>query len=426
MKILVVYNSRKETGNTKKVAEAIAARLGCPAWRADNAPSPDEYDFIALGFGVYRGWPEGDMRAYMKKCRSKNVGLFMTLGAWPDSTHAAMCMGRAEGLLDSCTVKARFICQGGYTQDFLEHLKSLPPGNPHGWTPERAERIMEAMKHPDPADLANVAETFASALDKIRNAAPKQKAEKQAVAAVFFGTSIPSASKSYDMIEEEMRKVYPDIPVFRAYTSGKVRRKIGNEVPSLPGLLRKLAEENYTKVSILAGFLSSGEMYHELLRDASAFKREMEIRITRPPLSDIRSLREFIPCAVKLAERERNGAENVLFMGHGNSDGRSDFTYRILAEELKKQDPDHHLACVEGLPSLESVIPDLRPGRVLLVPFMLAAGDHAVNDMAGNQENSWKTFLTNRGFACKCILKGLGEEPLTAEYYAGQLKKIRN
>ena len=426
MKILVVYSSRIATGNTKKVAEAIAARLGCPAWHAEDAPDPDDYDFIALGFGVYRGWPEGDMRAYMKKCKSKNVGLFMTLGAWPDSTHAATAMGRAEGLLDSCTVKARFICQGGYTQDFLEHLKSLPPGNPHGWTPERAERILEAMKHPDRQDLDKAADTFAAALEKWQNAPHKAKEEKRAIAAVFFGTTIPSAAKSYDIIEEEICKTHPGIPVFRAYTSGKVRRKLGGKIPSLSGLLRRLAEENYTKVSILAGFLSSGEMYHELLRDASAFKREMEIRITRPPLSGLRSLREFIPCAIKLAEQERNGAENVLFMGHGNSDGRSDFTYRILAEELKKKDPDHHLACVEGLPSLESVIPELRPGRVLLVPFMLAAGDHAINDMAGNSENSWKTLLTNRGFACKCILKGLGEEPLTAEYYAGQLKKIWN
>ena len=424
MKILVVYSSRKATGNTKKVAEAIAARLGCSAWPAEDAPLPDDYDFIALGFGIYRGWPEGDMRAYMKKCKSKNVGLFMTLGAWPDSTHAATAMGRAEGLLDSCTVKARFICQGGYTETYLNRLKTIPPENPHGWNPERAARIMEAMKHPDRQDLEKAAETFAAALEKWQNAPHKAKEEKRAIATVFFGTTIPSAAKSYDVIEEAVKKANPGIPVFRAYTSRKVRRKLGGEIPSLPGLLRRLAEENHTKVSVLAGFLSSGEMYHELLRDCSAFKREMEIRVTRPPLSDLRSIRAFISCAVKLAEQERNGAENVLFMGHGNSDGRSDFTYKILAEELKKQDADYHLACVEGLLSLDSVLPVLRPGRVLLVPFMLAAGDHAINDMAGNSENSWKTLLTNRGFACMCILKGLGEEPLTAEYYAGELKKI--
>ena len=143
MKILVVYASR-ETGNSAKVAHAVADRLGpeCEEFSVSRAPDPAGYDFIALGFGVYRGWPDGDMIAYMKRCRGKKVGLFMTLGAWPDSTHAANCLGRAEGLLADCTVCVKFACQGAYTPEFLARLKSMPPASGHGWTPERAQRVI--------------------------------------------------------------------------------------------------------------------------------------------------------------------------------------------------------------------------------------------------------------------------------------------
>ena len=80
MKCLVVYTSR--SGNTEKLARAIAAALGpeCVLAAAADAPPPENFDFIALGFGVYGGWPDGDLRSYMKRCRRKNVGLFMTLG----------------------------------------------------------------------------------------------------------------------------------------------------------------------------------------------------------------------------------------------------------------------------------------------------------------------------------------------------------
>ena len=147
MKILIVYASR-ETGNSARVAQAIADRLGpeCSLFPAAQAPDPEGFDFIALGFGVYRGWPDGDMIAYMKRCRKKKVGLFMTLGAWPDSLPAANCLGRAEGLLADCTVCVKFACQGAYAPAFLARLRSLPPTSSHGWTPERARRITEAMK----------------------------------------------------------------------------------------------------------------------------------------------------------------------------------------------------------------------------------------------------------------------------------------
>ena len=424
MKILIVYTSR-ESGNTKKVAEALAAHFGteCELYDVADAPAPDRYDFIAFGFGVYHSFPDCIMIDYMRKCHDKDVGLFMTLGMWPDSPQAAACLGRVEGLMPTCRVRVKFACQGGYTQEYLEKLKSRPATSPHGWTPERAERIMEAMKHPDQKDLDAACEKFAAAVDKLRNAAAPVKAGKTAIVTAFFGSTVQSALKAYDEIENAVRKQYPAIPLFRAYTSGMVRRKRGNDVPSPAARLQELFLAGYDTVHILAGYLTPGAEYDKLKQTAEVFSMRMKVTVTKPPLSDPETLRKFLPGVLKAVPADHSG--KVLFMGHGNADGRSAFAYLAAAAELKKADPDYYLACVEGEPSPDPVMEQFRNDKVLLVPFMLVAGDHALNDLAGEDADSWKSRLEKQGCTCYCILHGLGEIPEAAAYFAASLPEMK-
>lgn len=424
MKILIVYTSR-ESGNTKKLAEALAARFGaeCELYPVADAPAPDRYDFIALGFGVYHNFPDCIMIDYMRKCRNKDVGIFMTLGMWPDSIHAYNCFGRAEGLMPSCRIRVKFACQGAYTPEYLEKLKSRPPTSPHGWTPERAERILEAMKHPDENDLKALCEKFEAAVAKLREKPYSEKtAEKTAVLTVFFGSTVSSALKAYDEIENAVRKKYPSIPVFRAYTSRIVRRKRGNDVPSAAARLQELFLAGYDTVHILAGYLTPGEEYHKLKQTAAVFSMRMKVTVSRPPLSDPESLRAFLPGVLKAVDPDHPG--KVLFMGHGNSDGRSAFAYQAAAAELGKLDPNIYLACVEGEPGLESLLGQFQSENVQLIPFMLVAGDHALNDLAGKDASSWKSQLEKRSCTCYCTLHGLGEIPEVASYFADSLPEI--
>ena len=421
MKILIVYTSR-ESGNTKKLAEALAVRFGaeCELYSVADAPAPDRYDFIALGFGVYHSFPDCIMIDYMRKCHDKDVGLFMTLGMWPDSPQAAACLGRAEGLMPTCRVRVKFACQGGYTQEYLEKLKSRPATSPHGWTPERAERILEAMKHPDENDLKAVCEKFEAAIARLREKPYSEKpSEKTAILTAFFGSTVPSALKAYDEIENAVRKKYPAVPVFRAYTSRMVRRKRGNDVPSPAARLQELFLDGYDTVHILAGYLTAGAEYDKLRQTAETFSMRMKVTVSKPPLSDPESLRRFLPGVLKAVDRDHPG--KVLFMGHGNSDGRSAFAYQAAAAELGKLDPEITLACVEGEPGLESVIGQFSSEIVQLIPFMLVAGDHALNDLAGNDASSWKSQLEKRSCKCYCMLHGLGEIPEVASYFADSL-----
>lgn len=419
MKSLVVYTSR--SGNTAKVARAIHAALGpeCVLSAAADAPPPEQFDFIALGFGVYNGWPDGELRAYMKRCRHKDVGIFITLGAYPDSEHAFQCIGRAEGLLENCTTRARFICQGGYTDAHLARMKNRPADSPHAWNEERAARVDEAMKHPDEKDLATAAERFRSAVEKLKSAAPRPpRAGKRARVLAVFGSTVPEAEAAYREMETALRKREPDLPLFRACTSYLVRTRKKDSAPSLSGVLQKLVEEGFTAADITVGYLSAGEEYHKLKNEATAFSSQLELSVTRPPLSSRAQLLPFLrKVTAGLAERAED--ECVLFMGHGNADGRADFAYMATKAELAKLDPAFHLACVEGEPSLASVLPELKHRRVRLVPFLLVAGDHALNDMAGDEPDSWKSILEKAGHSCGCVLHGLGENLAVAEYFAG-------
>lgn len=419
MKCLVVYTSRG--GNTEKLARAIASALGpeCVCANASDAPPPERFDFIALGFGVYRGWPDGDMRAYMKRCRRKEVGIFMTLGAWPDSEHAFNCIGRAEGLLESCTARVKFICQGGYTPEYLARMKSRPADSPHAWNEERAARVAEAMKHPSEEDLNIAAERFRSAAEKLasRPFRPERAGRKAQVLAVF-GSTVPGAERAYEGIEAELLRRNPELPLFRAYTSGVVRERLGGGVPSLPKVLQRLVLEGYAAADVTAGFLSPGEEFHKLLRDVSAFRPQLELNVSRPPFSSLPELRSFLAAAVSGVPAERQPDEAVVFMGHGNADGRSDFQYMAAAAELKRFDPEFRLACVEGNPPFGELLPGIASRRVWLLPLMLVAGDHALNDMAGDGPDSWKSRLETAGHVCECVLHGLGENPAVARRFA--------
>ena len=78
------------------------------------------------------------------------------------------------------------------------------------------------------------------------------------------------------------------------------------------------------------------------------------------------------------------------------------------------------VGAIENYPGLDNILPSLKAGgytKVILQPFMIVAGDHAINDMAGTQKDSWKTVLESEGFTVEYILKGLGEFPAIHNLY---------
>lgn len=175
MKSLVVYSSR--TGNTEKVARAIAASLPrpCDLCAVDEAPDLSRgagtlgYDFVALGFWVDKGGPDAAAARYMQTVKDCRVGLFGTLGAWPDSDHARDCIHRAEEMVEGNEVLGAFLCQGRIDPAVVAMMQKMA-SDAHPMTPERIARIREAERHPDQKDLADAQAAFLAMVDRARTA----------------------------------------------------------------------------------------------------------------------------------------------------------------------------------------------------------------------------------------------------------------
>ena len=144
---------------------------------------------------------------------------------------------------------------------------------------------------------------------------------------------------------------------------------------------------------------------------------------TRPYPEDIKQVAASLK--PDLEQAEEMGAA-LVYMGHGNDYFPSGGAYLQFAEILGAMSAktNVYIATVEGFPNLDNVISDLqRDGvkKVLLKPFMTVAGDHAKNDMAGDEKDSWKNILTAAGFEVVVDLVGLGENDAFAAVFAEHL-----
>ena len=165
MKTLVVYSTR--TGNTKLVADAIAAELSADIFSVDEAPADvSAYDFVVVGYWVDRGLPNKESREYLEKLTNARIGIFGTLGAFPHSPHARDCIRQAADLCSQAEKKnavlVNWMCQGKVDPVLIEMMAKMAP-QVHPMTPERIALLEEASKHPDDADLASARAVFGAA-----------------------------------------------------------------------------------------------------------------------------------------------------------------------------------------------------------------------------------------------------------------------
>ncbi len=116
----------------------------------------------------------------------------------------------------------------------------------------------------------------------------------------------------------------------------------------------------------------------------------------------------------------------ILYMGHG-TEAKSNQVYAKMQETLTADGfQNYYIGTVEAEPDLEDIVAALKENgsykRVVLAPLMVVAGDHANNDMAGEEEDSWKSVLTAEGYETECLLQGLGELEAIRQIYVEHVK----
>jgi sirohydrochlorin cobaltochelatase len=254
-----------------------------------------------------------------------------------------------------------------------------------------------------------------------------------AILLVTFGTSIPSAQAAFDNIEEAVKAEFPGVPVKWAYTSYIIREKLaksGRELDSPEVALAKLMDEGYSRVAVQSLHIMPGAEFHDLRISAGAFKGMTDgfkqLLVGYPALSTSEDLSKAVDAIFSIIPKERKPDEAVVLMGHGTHHP-SNTVYEAMMYRLQRRDPNVYMGTVEGTPSLKDVKGMLLSKGVkkaYLLPFMSVAGDHTVNDLAGDEDDSWKRVLTGAGIQCVPVIKGLAEYDAFVDIWLDHLKVI--
>lgn len=243
---------------------------------------------------------------------------------------------------------------------------------------------------------------------------------KKAVVIASFGTSYEETrKKTLDLIEKEAKEIFTEAEIFNAYTSSMVRKILKTRdnifVPSPLEIVEKLKTCGFEKIYIQPTHIIPGAEYDKLKIDGC---------ILGLPLLHENADFEKIIDALELKQRQDDKA--VIFMGHGSYHNADKFYHTLEENFLKSNCKNIFIGTVEGSKTLEDILPELEQKNIKeidLLPFMMVAGDHAENDMAGSEEDSWKTILENKGYKVNPLLKGLGEYPKIRELIYDALKK---
>lgn len=260
----------------------------------------------------------------------------------------------------------------------------------------------------------------------------EKREEKKAILLAAFGTTVPEAQKALDHVEARVRQAFPGIEVRWAYTSSIVRAKLakqGKVLLSPEAALVKLMEDDYTHVAVLSLHTIPGEEFHDLSRNCYLFSQMAggfeRILLAWPLLSSHDDMVRTAKAMIRHFPAGRKPQDAVLLMGHGSAKHPADAIYPAMNQIFQDLDQNVYVATVEGYPSLDDILPRLearKVKKVYLMPFMAVAGDHARNDMAGNEPESWKSILEKKGYACEAVLEGTAEYPEIVDVWLDHLR----
>lgn len=247
----------------------------------------------------------------------------------------------------------------------------------------------------------------------------KTPSPRPAILLVAFGTTVPEARSALEHFEWQVRQRYPNVAVRWAYTARQVREKIrtqGVMVDSPALALARLSDDGFTHVAVQSLHIIPGEEFHNLMTICSRMeglpKGLTRITVGAPLLATSADVRRL---ATTLTSHfgHQGQREAVVFFGHGTSHG-GDVFYTALDHTLQQTSPWFTVTTVEGTPSMDETIQSLTAlgaTQARLVPLMAVAGDHAQNDMGGDDPDSLASRLRSRGIHPVPLLQGLASLP---------------
>lgn len=250
-----------------------------------------------------------------------------------------------------------------------------------------------------------------------------------------FGTSFNDSRRlTIGAIENDLEAAFPEYSVRRGFTANividHVNRRDGEKIDDIGESLDRAAANGVKRLVVQPTHLMNGIEYDELCGKIADYSDAFEkVVIGDPLLTSDEDFQTVADAIVDWTKDYDDGETAIVFMGHG-TEAESNEVYQKMQDLLTSGGhTNYFVGTVEAAPSLDDVIAAVKAGtykKVVLEPLMVVAGDHANNDMAGDEDDSWKSAFEKEGYEVTCLLRGLGENEAIRQLYVAHAQAAVN
>lgn len=259
--------------------------------------------------------------------------------------------------------------------------------------------------------------------DKIGNSVEEVKmveTTKPVILVVSFGTSYNSSrDKTIGAIENKIEETFGnDFEIRRAFTAqfiiNKLAKRDGLIIDNMEEALQRCIDDGVKTLVVQPTHVMAGQEDDDMVQTIKMYTDKFDsVSIGTPLLSTPANYEEAVGVLTGVTSQYDDGNTAIIYMGHGTKHP-GNITYSNLQGYVDKAGfgDRYFIGTVEATPSLADMISRANASgfdRVVLRPFMIVAGDHANNDMAGDEAGSWKTEFKSAGYDVECVIEGLGE-----------------
>lgn len=265
-------------------------------------------------------------------------------------------------------------------------------------------------------------------------------ANKDAIVVMTFGTTFKDTrAKTIDATIEAIQKAHPNVKVVTAYTSHIIIKRVqeneGIKFPTPEEALDQLKAEGYSRVALVSLDVIPGMEYNYDMGVYQNYKnnfKKMTLGTSLMYWQGQEDQADDVAETIKALSSQfpkQGKTDATLILAHGTPN-ISNAYYSVIQAKLDEMGYKNvYIYTVEGWPSLETILPKLKKNgikHVTLMPMMMVAGDHANNDMAGDEEDSHKSILEKEGFKVDAYIHGIGENKNIRDLYVSRANDAWN
>ena len=236
---------------------------------------------------------------------------------------------------------------------------------------------------------------------------------KKAIIVISFGTShLEQLEKSILSIVEKIRLDYRDREVFCSFSSNVIIQKLKNQhhisILSVEEALEKCKKEGYQEVIVQPLHLLKGKEYDKVVELCKGYQSIYALKIGQPLLGIEENYKWLIE-ELKKVHDEKDSL--LVFLGHGTAH-EAHKVYQLLDKELQRQKITGKVTTLKEIDGSEEIVSLAKKNHkhsIKLIPLMLVAGNHVLQDIIGMEPEKWEGKLRESGMEIIIITKGLGE-----------------